>query len=89
MRIKCGGAHIQPAVIVFLVVIVDQITKALVINGLALYSRIPVINGFFNLTHIHNPGGAFGLMANQGVTIRVFFFLVVSFAAMVFVFYSY
>ena len=89
MRIKCGGRHIKPAVIACLVVIVDQITKAVVVNGLALYSSVPVINGFFNLTHIHNPGGAFGFMANQGEAIRVFFFLVVACAAMVFVLYFY
>jgi signal peptidase II len=64
------------------VILLDQASKALVLNTMRLYESIPVIPGFFNLTHIHNPGGAFGFLAGQSVVVRTFFFLVVAFLAM-------
>ena len=39
-----------------LVVVLDQITKLIVLDSLPLFHSIHVIPGFFNLTHIHNPG---------------------------------
>jgi len=39
----------------------DQLTKALVRHGLALYSSISIIPGFVDLVHVHNRGVAFGL----------------------------
>jgi signal peptidase II len=64
------------------VILLDQASKALVLNTMRLYESIPVIPGFFNLTHIHNPGGAFGFLASQSAVVRTFFFLVVAFLAM-------
>jgi signal peptidase II len=64
------------------VILLDQASKAVVLNSMRLYESIPVIPGFFNLTHIHNPGGAFGFLAGQSVVVRTFFFLVVAFLAM-------
>lgn len=89
MSFKRCGLHIKPAIVACLIVIIDQITKAAVVKHLILYRTIPVIDGFFNLTHIHNPGGAFGFLANQSQIVRSFFFLIVSFAAMVFIVYFY
>jgi len=71
------------------VVVLDQITKALVLKTIALHHSIPVIPGFFNFTHIHNPGGAFGFMARQSHGVRVFLFLAVSFLAILLLFYLY
>ncbi|MBW1867420.1 MAG: signal peptidase II [Deltaproteobacteria bacterium] len=71
------------------VVALDQMTKALVLKTMALYHSIPVISGFFNLTHIRNPGGAFGFMARQGPGVRAFLFLAVSFLAIILLFYLY
>jgi len=64
------------------VILLDQASKAVVLNTMRLYESIPVIPGFFNLTHIHNPGGAFGFLAGQSAVVRTFFFLVVAFLAM-------
>ncbi|MGD8958847.1 MAG: signal peptidase II [Desulfobacteraceae bacterium] len=64
------------------VILLDQASKAVVLNTMRLYESIPVIPGFFNLTHIHNPGGAFGFLAGQSPAVRSFFFLVVAFLAM-------
>ena len=75
--------------IVGCVVALDQTTKALVQKTMALYHSVPVIPGFFSLTHIHNPGGAFGFMARQGPGVRAFLFLAVSFLAILLLFYLY
>jgi len=71
------------------IVITDQITKAVVLAKMALYQSIIVIPGFFNLTHIHNPGGAFGFLAQQDAIVRVAVFLVASTVAigLIFMFY--
>ncbi len=60
------------------VVIADQITKYLVKISIPLYGRIVIIDNFFDLTHIMNPGGAFGLFAGQSPEIRKFVFLFMS-----------
>jgi signal peptidase II len=59
----------------------DQITKILVDRHLDYADRIPVIEGFFYLTHVRNPGAAFGLFADGDATIRLVFFVSVSLAA--------
>lgn len=64
-----------------LVILLDQITKALILNYLPLYNSIDVLNGFFSITHIHNPGGAFGFLANYSSGVRITVFLVVSLLA--------
>lgn len=77
------------AVIAGLVVLLDQFTKALILRSLPLYDSITVIPGFFNITHVHNPGGAFGLLADQSPLIRKILFLAVSALASLVVLYFY
>lgn len=57
------------------VILLDQVTKALVLQHFQLYDSISVVPGFFNLTHIRNPGGAFGVLAGEGSTLRNVLFL--------------
>ena len=64
------------------VVVLDQITKLLILKTLPLFHSVAVIPGFFNLTHIRNPGGAFGFMATGSQTIRNLLFIGVSVLAM-------
>ena len=71
------------------VVVLDQITKLLVLAGMPLYHSIPVIPGFFSLTHIHNPGGAFGFMAAGHPGLRNLLFIGVSSIAMVLLVFFY
>ncbi len=56
----------------------DQLSKALISNTVGLHESYPVIQGFFNITHVLNPGGAFGLFAAQSPEIRKFFFIFIS-----------
>ena len=59
----------------------DILTKYLVSTKLSYSDRIPVIEGFFYLTHVRNPGAAFGLFAESDALLRQFFFISVSFLA--------
>jgi signal peptidase II len=77
------------ALIAGLIVLLDQITKAVILNSLPVYDSITVIPGFFDITHIHNPGGAFGFFANQSLILRKVLFLFISSLAVIFVFYFY
>ncbi len=47
---------------VFLVTLLDQITKIWVQMNMDLMQSIPVIRGVFHLTYILNPNSAFGLL---------------------------
>ena len=69
---------IKLLIVAGLVIVADQITKMLILFYLPLYQSVAVIPGFFSLTHIHNPGGAFGFLAGQSAEIRKAIFLVVS-----------
>lgn len=60
------------------IVIADQITKFIILGEVGLHATIPVIPGFFHITHVQNPGGAFGFMANQSAMVRGILFLAVS-----------
>jgi signal peptidase II len=71
------------------VLILDQATKAWVLANLPLGGSIPVIPGFFDLTHVHNPGGAFGFLAGMSAEIRSLLFVVVSLLATGLILYFY
>lgn len=48
--------------IALVIVVVDQITKAIVRSQFELHEGVLVIPGFFNLTRVHNTGAAFGML---------------------------
>jgi signal peptidase II len=63
------------------VLALDQITKALVLAHLPLGSSIAITPGLLNLTHVQNPGGAFGFLAGMSPELRGFLFVAVSLLA--------
>ena len=65
------------AVVLFL----DQWTKAAILEKLPLHQRIAVIPGFFDLTHVRNTGGAFGIFGGEKSGLGGFLFLAVSIVA--------
>ena len=71
------------------VVVVDQITKLIILKALPLFHSVSIIPGFFNLTHIHNPGGAFGFLSNQSSGWHRLLFLFASSLAIGLVLYFY
>jgi len=57
------------------VILLDQITKAYVISTMSIHKSFAVIEGFFNITYIRNPGAAFGFLAGASPIFRQVFFL--------------
>lgn len=72
-----------------LVVALDQVTKFLVMSQMTLYESIPIIDGFFQLTRAHNPGGAFSFFAGQSELVRKFVFLGMTAVAIMAILYIY
>lgn len=70
-------------IVIILVIIADQATKALVIDSLTLYESREIIPGFFNLVYVTNPGAAFSLFADVDAPWRHYFFLGIGSAALV------
>jgi signal peptidase II len=65
------------------VVLLDQATKALVAERIPLHTSIPVIRGFFDLTHVRNSGAAFGIFASLESPFRGIFLNAVAFLVFV------
>lgn len=63
------------SLLIAFLIIVDQLSKGTIQSSLALGESIPVINGFFSLTHVHNKGAAFGMGAEGHPFFRQIFFL--------------
>ena len=59
----------------------DYGTKQLVNANLTYADRIPVVEGFFYLTHVRNTGAAFGILADGPPGPRRFFFISISLVA--------
>ncbi|MGE0862427.1 MAG: signal peptidase II [Vicinamibacterales bacterium] len=49
-------------IVALVVVVLDQVTKALVRPALALHESVVVIPGFVDFTRVHNTGAAFGML---------------------------
>lgn len=60
------------AVVLF---VVDQLTKWLVIDNMALYQSIEIMP-LLNFTYVQNPGAAFSFLADQGGWQRWFFSII-------------
>jgi signal peptidase II len=60
----------------------DQLTKWLVMTRMTEFQEIPIIEGFFSLQFVYNPGAAFGILANQR-----WFFVIVGVIAVGLMFY--
>ncbi len=65
-------------VLVFIIVLVDQLSKLLVLTNMKLGESFIVIPGLFNITYSENPGAAFGIMAY-----RTNFFLIITMILMI------
>jgi signal peptidase II len=60
---------------VVVVVILDQITKSAIVTRFFIHESYPIVDGFFNLVYVMNPGAAFGFLANTSETFRYVFFI--------------
>lgn len=70
------------SLIVGTVLILDQVTKHLVMTYLPHRAVIRVLPGFFDLIYVRNPGAAFGILAGARGGWRTAFFVTVSIIAL-------
>ncbi|HMC30356.1 MAG TPA: signal peptidase II [Candidatus Angelobacter sp.] len=68
--------------IALVVLILDRITKLLVINNIVLDDAVSIIPGFFRLTHLENPGAAFSLFAESPSPFKTALLVAISVAAL-------
>jgi len=66
-----------------ILIILDQFTKFLVALHIPQNVSVRIIDNFFNLTHIRNPGVAFGLFADSDLEFKATLFIVFSAIAIV------
>lgn len=84
-----GNKYVRFIMVAGAVVVADQLTKTLVLAKMPLFESISIIPGFFSLTHVHNPGGAFGFLAQNGSPWRHWVFLAAVILAMGMIIYFY
>lgn len=69
--------------VITVAIVLDQLTKAMVVDSLSLYESIEIIPGFFNLVYVTNSGAAFSMLADVNSPWRHYFFLTIGSAALV------
>jgi len=74
-------------IIALAIALLDQISKFYVQGTLRLGQVVPVIPSFFNLTHVLNPGAAFGFLSGAPAAIRHPLFTAISIFAVLFIIY--
>ncbi|MDL2212314.1 signal peptidase II, partial [Erysipelotrichaceae bacterium OttesenSCG-928-M19] len=74
----------QIAIIVFILVTIDQLSKYLISTNMKLYQEIPIIDNFFSLLYIRNSGAAFSMLEG-----KTWFFYLITIIALVIVYYLY
>jgi signal peptidase II len=60
------------------VLVLDQVTKYWVDKTMTLYQSFELVPHFVRITYVRNTGAAFGFLAGDRSTVRMFFFILVS-----------
>ena len=68
---------------------IDQVAKIWISSTMTYADRVPVIEGFFYLTHVRNPGAAFGLFGEGESELRLWIFIVAAVIAVGIIFQFY
>jgi len=80
-RVKMKRKYWVLLIFFFGILSLDQWTKSLIVQKLLLYQKIEVIQGFFNIIHVRNSGGAFGIFGGEKGGFGSILFIVVSLIA--------
>lgn len=64
------------------IVVLDQLTKALVVRQIELHDYVPLVDGLLSLSHVRNHGAAFGLLADWNLPYQSVLLSVLSLAAL-------
>lgn len=70
-----------------IVIFLDQITKTAISSRFFLHESYGVIDGFFNLVYVMNPGAAFGFLAGASAVFRYIFFIGITVIAILLIIY--
>lgn len=76
-----GRTYFRLAAIAAVVVILDQITKALILAHMGGDETVTVIPGFFDLVNVRNRGAAFGFLNRSDIEWQFWLFLVATLVA--------
>ena len=79
--------YILFGVTIVLIILFDQVTKVYIDSSMQLHDSFPVIQGFFSITYVRNPGAAFGFMAGASPLFRYIFFVAITVTAIVLILY--
>jgi signal peptidase II len=71
------------AIIVAVIIGLDQLVKFFIVQNIEMYGQVPVISGFFYLTYIRNSGAAWSMLQNG----RIFFLIMIPLVAAVLVYF--
>ncbi len=75
-------------VVALLIIVTDRLTKVMIQHALNSYDDAPVIPGLLRVTHLENPGAAFGFLAEGNPILRNVVLLGVTFAVICFIAYT-
>ena len=75
-----------PIIVSVIVIIVDQLSKWLVVTYIPLYDTVPFLP-ILDITHIRNQGAAFGIFSDLPGPARLILFAVVLITAVIVIFY--
>ena len=67
--------YLPLAIFAALIVVIDQITKYLIVANIPLYQDVPVLPGLFHLTYVQNTGAAFSSLEGMQWLFVVIFLL--------------
>ena len=65
------------------IVVLDQLTKALIRSKLALHDSINVVPGMLDITHVRNTGAAFGMLNDMQFPYKSGVMVLIAIAALV------
>jgi signal peptidase II len=71
------------------IILLDQITKLLVLHFLPLFSTMEIVPGFFNLVHVRNTGAAFSILAGASSAWRQGLFVGLTLVVVVVLLFAY
>ncbi len=57
--------------LIFIIFLIDQITKIIISNNINLNGSVTVIKNFFSLTYVKNTGAAFGFFSGKTLLITI------------------
>jgi signal peptidase II len=65
------------------VVVLDQLTKWMIVRSLDLHEYHPVVDGLLSLSHVRNRGAAFGILSDADLPYQALIFSTLSLLALI------